>query len=106
MLSCCYCSKECKNANSHQNHERLCPNNPNRNYKNGMKDKIPWNKGLTKNDPRVLKNAQATSSSLKGKPGGFAAQRKPKLFNTLFPSRSREGILLSLASFGFLGLHL
>lgn len=69
MLTCCYCSKECKNTNSHKNHERLCPSNPNRNYKNGMKDKIPWNKGLTKNDPRVLKNAQATSSSLKGKPG-------------------------------------
>ena len=69
MLICCYCNKECKSQNSHRNHERLCPNNPNRVYINRFKSKIPWNKGLTKNDPRVLKNAQATSSSLKGKPG-------------------------------------
>jgi hypothetical protein len=28
MLYCQYCSKECKNKNSHTNHERLCKNNP------------------------------------------------------------------------------
>ena len=34
-----------------------------------MQGKTPWNKGLTKEtDDRVLKNAQATSSTLKGKP--------------------------------------
>lgn len=64
MLLCQYCNKECKNENSHRNHERCCPSNPNRNYKNGMTGKkgsnqfvyakangldmpIVWNKGLT-----------------------------------------------------------
>lgn len=36
MLLCKYCGKECKNENSHRNHERCCPSNPDRNYKNGM----------------------------------------------------------------------
>lgn len=36
MLNCQYCNKECKNKNSHVQHERCCPQNPNRNYKNGM----------------------------------------------------------------------
>jgi very-short-patch-repair endonuclease len=80
MLTCCYCNKECKNTNSHRNHERLCPNNSNRNYKNGMKDKIPWNKGLTKEDPRVAKNANAISEATKGKIGKpwTAEQKKAK----------------------------
>ena len=30
MLVCQYCSRECKNANSLRNHERLCKNNPDR----------------------------------------------------------------------------
>lgn len=29
-MYCSYCSKLCKNENSHRNHERLCKNNPNR----------------------------------------------------------------------------
>lgn len=36
MLLCKFCGKECKNANSHKNHERLCKENPHRVYKNGM----------------------------------------------------------------------
>jgi hypothetical protein len=30
MLSCRFCSKDCKNDNSLRNHERLCSSNPNR----------------------------------------------------------------------------
>ncbi len=30
MIVCKYCNKECKNNNSHRNHERLCKYNPNR----------------------------------------------------------------------------
>ena len=30
MYNCKYCGKECKNANSLRNHERLCKNNPDR----------------------------------------------------------------------------
>ncbi len=29
MFICSFCSKECKNHNSHRNHERLCKSNPN-----------------------------------------------------------------------------
>lgn len=36
MFNCKFCQKECKNANSLRNHERCCPVNPNRVYKNGM----------------------------------------------------------------------
>lgn len=63
MLTCIYCNKSCKHSNSLKNHERCCPKNVNRIYKNGMfgkkgsnqftvaRDKgliIPtaWNKGL------------------------------------------------------------
>ena len=63
MLISHFCQKECKNENSLRNHERCCPKNLNRSYKNGMLGKkgnnqyakaaqlgniIPsaWNKGL------------------------------------------------------------
>ncbi len=36
MLICKFCSKECKNKNSHSNHQRLCKENPDRVYVNGM----------------------------------------------------------------------
>jgi very-short-patch-repair endonuclease len=32
------------------------------------KEKSPWNKGLTKDDPRVAKNSENVSKALKGKP--------------------------------------
>jgi hypothetical protein len=63
MLICQFCQKECKSENSLRNHERCCPKNLNRSYKNGMLGKkgnnqyakaaqlgniVPeaWNKGL------------------------------------------------------------
>lgn len=39
LFICLYCLKECKNTNSLKNHERCCPSNNNRNYKNGMTGK-------------------------------------------------------------------
>lgn len=63
-MKCQHCNKKCKNKNSHTNHQRLCPENPNRVYKNGMVGKIPWNKGLVKeNDIRVA----AYANSLTGR---------------------------------------
>jgi very-short-patch-repair endonuclease len=38
-MICQYCNKECKNSNSLRNHERCCPKNLNRIYKNGMTGK-------------------------------------------------------------------
>lgn len=69
MLLCQYCGKESKNPNAHRNHERLCPKNPSRVYKNGMEGKTPWNKGLTKDDPRVNQYAVTISENTKGRPG-------------------------------------
>lgn len=65
---CQYCEKTCKNANSHRNHQRLCPKNPTRIYVSRFGNKPPWNKGLTKaTDSRVIANAEAVSASMKGK---------------------------------------
>lgn len=46
MHTCKYCNKECKNTNSHRNHERLCPKNKDRVYKNGMLGKKSSNQWL------------------------------------------------------------
>jgi len=75
-MICQYCSKECKNANSHRNHERICPKNETRVYKNGMTGKTPWNKGLDKSDERVAKNAEAVSKSMIGKAGRVWTQEE------------------------------
>lgn len=51
MFICQYCGKECKNANSLRNHERLCKQNPDRqtSWLELNQDEITvWNKGLTK----------------------------------------------------------
>lgn len=68
ILNCKFCNKTCKNSNSLKNHERLCRENPNKQESNFKFVGSPWNKGLTKADPRVEKNAKAVSESLKGRP--------------------------------------
>lgn len=59
---CKFCSKECKNANSHRNHERLCSLNPNRNYVSHTIGHKAWNKGLTKETDERVKNYGKTCS--------------------------------------------
>lgn len=39
LFICQFCGSERKNHNSWRNHERCCPSNPDRNYKNGMTGK-------------------------------------------------------------------
>lgn len=68
---CKYCNKVCKNLNSLRNHERLCKQNPNRQYTvfsiNNPNVANPWNKGKTKyTDERVAKNGNAISKVRKG----------------------------------------
>ena len=46
-MLCKHCNKECKNDNSLRNHERLCPNNPERKYVNGMTGKKGSNQYTT-----------------------------------------------------------
>lgn len=56
---CKHCGKLCINANSHRNHERLCPQNPDRHYVSHTVGATPWNKGLTKDtDSRVKSYAE------------------------------------------------
>jgi hypothetical protein len=56
MFICQFCGKECKNANSHRNHERLCIKNENRKYVSHTLGKPAWNKGLRKEvDARVAR---------------------------------------------------
>jgi very-short-patch-repair endonuclease len=52
---CKFCNKECLNSNSHRNHERLCPKNPDRKYVSYTKGKPSWNKGLSKETDERLK---------------------------------------------------
>ena len=64
-LDCSFCKKSCHNLRSLKAHENKCPKNKNRNYRNGMTGKIPWNKGLDKSDHRVQKIAKSVSKSMK-----------------------------------------
>lgn len=49
--------KKCKNANSLRNHERLCPNNPERNYVSHTIGHVAWNKGKTAQTDERIKQA-------------------------------------------------
>lgn len=79
LFICSYCCSERKNKNSWLNHERTCPSNPNRNYKNGMTGKKAWNNGLTQQtdsrvksiSPEVINkiiNTKQENGTLKHKP--------------------------------------
>lgn len=64
---CKFCGKSCKNENSHRNHERLCPKNPDRKYVSHTIGHKAWNKGLTKDtDERIRKSAEIFSKRYKG----------------------------------------
>lgn len=63
---CKFCNKECLNSNSHRNHERLCPKNPDRKYVSYTKGKPSWNKGLTKDtDERLKQKSEKLSQRYK-----------------------------------------
>lgn len=54
-LVCLFCAKECKSRAAIQQHERTCPHNPQRNYKNGMLGKTSFKKGRTMHtDPTIM----------------------------------------------------
>ncbi len=46
-MNCRHCGKECKNANSHSNHERCCPANLGRVYKNNKTGRAGGNQFTT-----------------------------------------------------------
>lgn len=60
---CHYCGKECKNANSLRNHERLCKENPNHQESSWIKfnhERGAWNKGLSKETDERIKKSSTT----------------------------------------------
>ena len=86
---CKFCRKVCKNANSHRNHERLCPSNPNRNYVSHTISHKAWNKGLTKeNDERIRKYGETCSKRIQS--GIIQKSFKGKHHTEEYKQRMRE----------------
>ena len=65
MLICKFCRKECKNPNSFRNHERTCPVNEDRVYKNGMTGKIGSNQYKKASSLGLPKQPVSVSTSKK-----------------------------------------
>lgn len=76
MLICQYCNKECKNKNSHSNHERLCPKNNSRKYISYTLGKTAWNKGLNKETSTSL--AKTSETMKKRGHGGWSKEASSK----------------------------
>ena len=68
-IKCSFCERQCKNANSLRNHERLCKNNPQRtiilynnlsdyNQKRKQGEIRSWNAGLTADNNASIASAQ------------------------------------------------
>ena len=55
MEKCIFCDREFGRHTSRVYHQNRCPNNPNK--------KEQWNKGLTKNDPRVAKYSESMKNT-------------------------------------------
>lgn len=71
MLNCKFCQKDCKSENSLRNHERCCPANPNRVYKNGMLGK----KGTNQFTFAVKHGLDKPVNGNKGRPGTFKGKK-------------------------------
>lgn len=77
---CKYCGKVCKNKNSLTQHEIRCKSNKNRivspfiewNKSHGY---TAWNKGLTKQDPRVAQQGKTLKKKIRKWGNCFGAER-------------------------------
>lgn len=68
-MLCKFCNKSCKNSRSHKNHEKTCPQNPNRLFRGYRAGLAPWNKGLTlDSEPRMAASIAAMTAARKGLP--------------------------------------
>lgn len=89
MLICKFCCKECKNQNSLRNHERTCPSNEDRVYKNGMLGKKGGNQytkakqqGLPK--PEVSQETrEKLASAVKNRSTEFNREIAKKISETI-----------------------
>jgi len=63
-MNCSFCQKTCLSKRSLSHHERTCPDNPDRKYKNGMLGKKAWNQGLKKEDHASLASMAEKNSAI------------------------------------------
>ena len=79
MLICKHCTKECKNDNSLRNHERCCPRNEHRVYKNGMTGKKGSNQFIVARErglPTPPGTTKGRPSAFKGKTHSLESRKK------------------------------
>lgn len=83
-LTCKFCSKQCKNPNSHRNHERLCNENPDRQF-TCFSSKNP--------NKQVTRDWKRSNGAIKAKELGvpFVTSEKQRLaLSRSMKSRSKE----------------
>lgn len=84
-LTCNFCNKRCKNSNSHRNHERLCKENPNRQF--------TW---FSSNNPEVIakrRTGKKSNGAIKAKELGvpfFVSEATRKKISINSKSISKE----------------
>ena len=83
--ACPTCLKEVK-SNAFSRHIKACPK-----PEVERKRRVAWNKGLTKEDPRVAKMAAKISKSLKGKKGHPLSEQQKRLLSALQSERLKKG---------------
>lgn len=77
-LFCRYCKKQCRSRNSLINHERMCPQNPDKSFREKFNTVgyDAWNKGLTKfTDERVSKYCDSMSLYYQTHSGAFLGRK-------------------------------
>jgi len=84
---CQYCGKECKNSNSYVNHERTCPKNTNRVYKNGMLGKKGSNHFSYAEKHGLVKPTHV----MKGKPGRSLTDEQKERLSAIAKERGFGG---------------
>lgn len=81
MINCKFCNKECKNANSLRNHERLCKQNSNRQYSHFASEKFK-NREDTRNQYQRARDA--------GLPDPIVSEETKKKISEHLKNRSPE----------------
>ena len=99
-LFCKFCNKQLHNKNALINHERLCPQNPDRveydykaryeNTSEESKQRMIWSKGLTKNDHPSL---MVISQKAHRERGPLSEEQKKKL-SEIRRRKIAEGVLI------------
>ncbi len=107
---CKHCGKQCKNENSLRQHELRCKENPEHisSVVNGFnnKGKDPWNIGLTKDDPRVAKQAAASSKALRGRTNHPQSSETRDILSIKAKERGLGGFNMRKAAITYNGIKL